>query len=53
MSDGSGRDSYILTNSGGNHVKTSLGGTYRAYENSLRADSAIKRVLPPSNGSAI
>ena len=36
ISDGSGRDSYVLINSGGNHVGTKLGGTYKAYENSLR-----------------
>lgn len=46
ISDGSGRDSYVLINSGGNHVDTQLGGTYKAYERSLRRESFIKSVLP-------
>lgn len=46
LSNGSGRDSYILINSGGNHTDFRPGGTYKAYENSLRSESFIKSVLP-------
>jgi hypothetical protein len=46
-SDGSGRDTYILYNSGGNHAQSGVSNPVeKSFVNSLRGDSFKKRVLP-------
>ena len=50
-SDGSGRDSYILINSGGNHVESVYGGR-KPFQQTLRRESFIKSVLPSARDSS-